>query len=86
MIVLIVIYVLVFIYVSICLISTDLLFLGRRAKTSYTDSKGEKAYYKLFEVGENLRCYDIEDCLDETDYYNINVDRIKRVNKKKSFE
>ncbi len=84
MIILAFIYVLVLIYVVICIYSTDIMFIGKRAKLIYTDEKGFKIYNKLEKYQHLINCNPIETCLNDTNYYNIYMENTHKRLKKKS--
>jgi hypothetical protein len=80
------IYILVLIYVVICIFSTDLLFIGKKAKLLFTDEAGNKIYDRIENYHHLINCNPLHSCLNESNYYNINIENTrKRLNKKIKF-
>lgn len=84
MIILAFIYVLVLIYVAICIFSTDLLFIGKKAKLIFTDESGNKVFKQIEKYQHLLNCNPVNSCLNDTNYYNIYMENTHKRFKKKS--
>lgn len=70
------IYVLVLIYVAICVFSTDLLFIGKKAKYMFTDDAGVKIFKEIERYPNMISCNPINTCLNDTNYYKIYMESV----------
>ncbi len=77
MIVITIIYSLLLIYVVLCLFSTDILFLGKKARDMFTYENN----IDQTKINENQpRCLKINDCFDNYEYYNQYRRRLAKSN------
>lgn len=79
MIVITIIYSLLLIYVILCLFSTDILFLGKKARDMFTyDITGNINQNSI--LNNSPKCLKIEDCIEYHEYYSQYRRRLNKEN------
>lgn len=78
----IVVYIAVIIYFVLCLLSTEILYLGRNTRMGLIDNQGKKVYNNLEENRDLIKCskinYNKADCLHDTYYSEIYYQKLKK--------